>query len=81
MSAAVSIPPVKPGDDTTPSVSPAAPAAVEFRYTQTESFPALLQQIGASLVITTYQAKPLWARPTRPTAGGPTGPGAAAWWT
>jgi len=34
----------------------AAPASVEFRYTQTESFPALLQQLGASLAITTYQA-------------------------
>src|SRR5262245_9220260 len=59
MSATVSIPPAKPGDDTTPGVSPAAPGAVEFRYTQTECFPALLQQLGASLVITTYQANKL----------------------
>ena len=35
------------------------PAAVEFRYTQADSFPALLQQLGASLVITTYQANKL----------------------
>src|SRR6476660_5824160 len=59
MSATVSIPPAKPGDDPTPGVSPAAPAAVEFRYTQTESFPTLLRQLGASLVITTYQANKL----------------------
>lgn len=41
------------------SVSPAAPAAVAFRYTQTDRFPALLQQLGASLVVTTYQANKL----------------------
>src|SRR5439155_22098912 len=34
-------------------------SAVEFRYTQTESFPALLKQLGASLIITTYQANKL----------------------
>src|SRR5262249_18658077 len=59
MSAIVAVPPVKPGDQSAPSAPPAAPAAVEFRYTQTESFPALLQQLGASLVITTYQAHKL----------------------
>src|SRR6266511_4310272 len=59
MSAVVARPPVKPGDNNTPSVSPAAPAAVEFRYTQTESFVALLQQLGASLLVTTYQANKL----------------------
>jgi len=36
-----------------------APAPVEFRYTQTDRFPALLKQLGASLVITTYQANKL----------------------
>ena len=35
---------------------PPAPAPVEFRYSQTEAFPAVLRQLGASLVITTYQA-------------------------
>jgi uncharacterized protein DUF4915 len=41
----------------------AAPAAVEFHYTQTDSFVALLQQLGASLLVSTYQAnKPLVAR-------------------
>jgi uncharacterized protein (TIGR03032 family) len=36
-----------------------APAPVEFRYSQTDVFPALLQQLCASLVITTYQANKL----------------------
>ena len=36
-----------------------APAAAEFRYTQTETFSALLRQLGTSLVITTYQANKL----------------------
>lgn len=35
------------------------PAAVEFRYTQTESFPALLNELRASLVVSTYQANKL----------------------
>src|SRR5687768_11907585 len=46
-------------------VAPPAPAPVEFRYTQTDEFPALLRELGASLVITTYQAhKVLVARAT-----------------
>src|SRR5689334_22690132 len=36
-----------------------APTAVEFRYTQTDSFVALLQQRGASLLVSTYQANKL----------------------
>jgi uncharacterized protein (TIGR03032 family) len=44
---------------------PAAPA-VEFRFTQTESFVELLRRLGASLLVTTYQAnKLLVARATR----------------
>src|SRR5262245_25426386 len=35
------------------------PAAVAFHYTQTEDFPALLQQLRASLLVTTYQANKL----------------------
>ena len=35
------------------------PAAVEFRYTQTESFVELLHQLGASLLVSTYQAHKL----------------------
>src|SRR4029453_16548576 len=41
------------------------PAPVEFRYTQTDSVPAVLRELGASLGITTYQAnKLLVARPS-----------------
>src|SRR3989449_9869937 len=59
MSAVVTMPPVKPGDNNTRSASPAAPTAVPFHYTQTESFVALLQQLGASLLVSTYQANKL----------------------
>src|SRR5438309_5984408 len=37
----------------------ATPAAVEFHYTQTESFAPLLRELGASLLVTTYQANKL----------------------
>ena len=37
------------------------PAAVSFHYTQTESFVALLEQLGASLLVSTYQANKLLA--------------------
>jgi hypothetical protein len=59
MSTVVAMPPVKREDKPASSAPPAAPAAVEFRYTQTDGFPTLLQQLGASLVITTYQANKL----------------------
>jgi uncharacterized protein (TIGR03032 family) len=36
-------------------------SAIEFHYTQTESFVAALQQVGASLLVTTYQANKLLA--------------------
>jgi uncharacterized protein (TIGR03032 family) len=50
--------------------APPAPAPVEFRYSQTETFPSLLRQLGASLVITTYQAnKVLVARGAADTPG------------
>src|SRR5207249_2751608 len=42
-----------------PVAAPSAPAAVEFRYTQTESFVALLRQLGVSLLVSTYQANKL----------------------
>jgi uncharacterized protein (TIGR03032 family) len=45
----------------TPSVPPTAATAVEFRYAQTESFVALLHELGASLLVTTYQANKLLA--------------------
>jgi uncharacterized protein (TIGR03032 family) len=40
-------------------ISAAPPASVEFRYSQTDSVPAVLRELGASLVITTYQANKL----------------------
>lgn len=43
------------------SATPAAPIAVEFRYTQTDSFVELLNQLGASLLVSTYQANKLLA--------------------
>ena len=41
--------------------APPAPAAVEFLYAQSESFVALLRQLGASLLVSTYQANKLLA--------------------
>ena len=41
--------------------APRAPAPVEFRYTQTESFPAVLNELRASLLVSTYQANKLLA--------------------
>src|SRR5215203_139999 len=37
------------------------PAPVEFHYTQTEGFVALLHELGASLLVSTYQANKLLA--------------------
>jgi hypothetical protein len=60
MSTVVAMPPVKRPDQSSPSVPPpAAPTAVPFHYTQTESFVALLAQLGASLLVSTYQANKL----------------------
>ena len=46
-----------------PAVSKSVPAppaaAVEFHYTQTESFVELLHQLGASILVSTYQANKL----------------------
>lgn len=39
--------------------APSPSAAVEFRYTQTESFVELLQRLGVSLLVSTYQAHKL----------------------
>jgi uncharacterized protein (TIGR03032 family) len=46
----------------------APPAPVEFHYTQTESFAALLHELGAALLVSTYQANKLLA--VRPMPGG-----------
>src|SRR5712692_2312173 len=43
----------------TPSDASPAPTAVPFHYTQTESFVALLAKLGASLLVSTYQANKL----------------------
>src|SRR5207302_9038082 len=42
-----------------PGDSVPAPTAVEFHYTQSDSFVALLKQLGVSLLVTTYQANKL----------------------
>src|SRR5215470_16546227 len=68
MSAVIAVPPVKPGGQGAPSASPAALAAVEFRYTQTDSFVELLHRLGASLLVSTYQANKLLA--VRAASGG-----------
>jgi uncharacterized protein (TIGR03032 family) len=60
MPAAIEMP-VKHAQASTPSTPPARPAAVAFHYTQTDSFVALLQELGASLLVTTYQANKLLA--------------------
>src|SRR5262249_39709110 len=62
MPAVVAVPPVKPGNQGTPSASPAAPAAVEFRYTQTDGFVELLHRLGAPPLASTYQTNKLPAR-------------------
>ncbi len=59
MSTVLAMPPVKRPDQNTPSAPPAASAAVPFHYTQTEGFVALLTQLGASLLVSTYQANKL----------------------
>jgi hypothetical protein len=43
------------------AVDLAAPSAVEFHYQQTDTFAPLLQQLNASLLVTTDQANKLQA--------------------
>jgi uncharacterized protein (TIGR03032 family) len=50
---------VAPQDRTLPDAPPASLQAVPFHYVQTESFVALLAELGASLVVSTYQANKL----------------------
>src|SRR3954468_17780981 len=56
MSALVVAPANEPGPA---SPEAAAPSAVPFHYAQSESFVALLRQLGASLLVSTYQANKL----------------------
>lgn len=44
-----------------PAMNAGPPAPVAFRYSQTDSFVALLRQLGASLLVSTYQANKLLA--------------------
>ena len=60
--------PAPPGNRTADGRPPPAPAAVEFRYTQTDSFVAALHELGASLLVSTYQANKLLV--ARATGGG-----------
>ncbi len=48
-------------DQTGPVDTTILSQSVEFHYTQTDSFAALLQQLGASLLVSTYQANKLIA--------------------
>jgi uncharacterized protein (TIGR03032 family) len=50
---------VTPANRHAPATPEAAPAAVAFHYTQTDNFVALLHQLGASLLVSTYQANKL----------------------
>ncbi len=51
-----------------PAAPETAPTAVEFHYTQTDSFVALLHQLGVALLVSTYQANKLLV--VRATEGG-----------
>ena len=44
-----------------PGISPAPPAPVAFNFTQSETFAPLLRRLGASLLVTTYQANKVLA--------------------
>src|SRR5260221_6656489 len=57
MSALITVARPESGQDA--AGAPTAPSAVEFHYIQTESFACLLRELGASLLVTTYQANKL----------------------
>src|SRR5437016_13053288 len=50
---------VAPTNGPRPAIPEAAVTAVPFHYVQTDSFVALLHQLGASLLVSTYQANKL----------------------
>jgi hypothetical protein len=58
MSGIAAVPPATPAAVDTRTSAPPAPVA--FHFTQTESFVALLRQLGASLLVSTYQANKLF---------------------
>ncbi len=47
------------GESMLPDAMPALPQAVPFHYIQTDSFTAVLAELGASLLVSTYQANKL----------------------
>jgi uncharacterized protein (TIGR03032 family) len=59
MTAAGTLPRQGPGRDGPPAAPGTGPSAVEFRYTQSDNFAALLNELAASLLVTTYQANKL----------------------
>src|SRR5438445_571425 len=59
MSAVGTIARMEAGSHGRPTAPEAAPTAVEFHYTQSDSFTDLLRQLGASLLVSTYQANKL----------------------
>lgn len=59
MTAEVGMSPQGPGVASAPSSVELARSAVAFHYVQTDSFPALLKQLGVSLLVSTYQANKL----------------------
>jgi uncharacterized protein (TIGR03032 family) len=61
MSAACIVVEKEPSGVRPPGAPVPAPTAVEFHYTQSDSFVALLKQLAASLLVTTYQANKLLA--------------------
>ncbi|MDZ4781696.1 MAG: TIGR03032 family protein [Planctomycetia bacterium] len=61
MSTLAAMPPVTTGQNHVPGAAPPAPKAVAFHYTQSDSFVDLLRQLGATLLVSTYQANKLLA--------------------
>ena len=59
MSTASTLPPPELSRDGSPPDAAPASTAVEFHYSQSDNFVALLQQLNASLLVTTYQANKL----------------------
>ena len=59
MSSVGTLPRPQPSRDGPSAAPETAPAAVEFHYTQSDSFVALLHQLGAALLVSTYQANKL----------------------
>src|SRR5260370_8372856 len=59
MSSVCTPPRPEPSRGGPPGAPEAAATAVEFHYTQTDSFVALLHQLGAALLVSTYQANKL----------------------